>query len=77
MSNTRCEILPWILVPVAGTALFAYIVPTLELQLMYLLAVIALAAHAHYGTCVVSMVEIDIVLHFFLRAMNHVVYKQM
>jgi hypothetical protein len=54
MSNTRCEILPWILLPVFSTACVVYILPSLELQLMYLLAAIALATHIHYGSCVVS-----------------------
>ena len=54
MSNTRCEIFPWILLSVAGTAILAYLLPNLDLHLMYLLAAVALAAHVHYGACVVS-----------------------
>ncbi|XP_058801369.1 ethanolaminephosphotransferase 1-like [Phymastichus coffea] len=53
MSNTRCEIFSWILFPAAGTALLVFIFPSLDLKLMYLLAIGALLAHIHYGTCVV------------------------
>ncbi|XP_014209047.1 ethanolaminephosphotransferase 1 isoform X2 [Copidosoma floridanum] len=53
MSNTRCEILPWILFPVAGTAVLSFLIPRLEFKLMYLLAAIALTSHVHYGSCVV------------------------
>ncbi|KAK0181669.1 hypothetical protein PV327_003934 [Microctonus hyperodae] len=53
MSNIRCEILPWILFPVAGAALFSHILPQYDLQTMYIVAIVALAAHIHYGTCVV------------------------
>ncbi|XP_014230507.1 ethanolaminephosphotransferase 1-like [Trichogramma pretiosum] len=53
MSNTRCEIVPWILFPAAGAAIMAWAVPNLDLILMYLLAAVALVSHVHYGTCVV------------------------
>lgn len=53
MSNTRCEIFPWILVPVAGAVAFSFMVPSLEIQTMYLVSILALVAHIHYGACVV------------------------
>ncbi|XP_057341080.1 ethanolaminephosphotransferase 1-like isoform X1 [Microplitis mediator] len=53
MSNTRCEILPWILLPLASAAVFSYLIPSYDLEIMYLTAIAALAAHVHYGSCVV------------------------
>ncbi|KAJ8669853.1 hypothetical protein QAD02_001112 [Eretmocerus hayati] len=53
MSNTRCEVLPWILFPVVAAALLAFLVPAIDLLLMYLLGAFTLLAHIHYGTCVV------------------------
>jgi len=54
MSNTRCEILPWILLPVAVAAIFSFILPDVDLECMYLVSAVALVAHIHYGACVVS-----------------------
>ena len=56
MSNTRCEILPWILLPVAAAAVLSFILPNIDLESMYFISAISLAAHIHYGTCVVSKV---------------------
>lgn len=53
MSNTRCEILPWILLPVTGAALLSNIAPNYDREIMYLLAIIAVGAHVHYGACIV------------------------
>jgi len=55
MSNTRCEILPWLLLPIAVAAVFSFILPSIDLEIMYLVSVVALVAHIHYGTCVVSL----------------------
>lgn len=55
MSNTRCEILPWILLPIAVAAVFSFILPSIDLEIMYLVSIVALMAHIHYGTCVVSL----------------------
>jgi len=54
MSNTRCEILPWLLLPIAIAAIFSFILPSVDLEIMYLVSIVALLAHIHYGTCVVS-----------------------
>ncbi|XP_011500096.1 PREDICTED: ethanolaminephosphotransferase 1-like isoform X2 [Ceratosolen solmsi marchali] len=70
MSNTRCEILPWILLPVFCTACLAYLLPSLDLQLLYLLAAIALATHVHYGSCVVRQMCRHFRIHTF-RIKNH------
>ncbi|XP_034942727.1 ethanolaminephosphotransferase 1-like [Chelonus insularis] len=53
MSNTRCEIFPLIILPIAGAALISHILPQFELEVMYLMAMFAFVAHIHYGTCVV------------------------
>ncbi|XP_024869394.1 ethanolaminephosphotransferase 1-like [Temnothorax curvispinosus] len=53
MSNTRCEVLPWILLPIAVAAVFSFILPSVDLEFMYLVSIVALLAHIHYGTCVV------------------------
>ncbi|XP_015117334.1 ethanolaminephosphotransferase 1 [Diachasma alloeum] len=53
MSNTRCELVPWILLPVGGAAVFSYVMPQHALATMYVVALASLLAHVHYGTCVV------------------------
>lgn len=57
MSNTRCEIFNWLLLPTAFvvTVSIAFKDPTIELGLAYALCLIASLAHVHYGTCVVSI----------------------
>lgn len=66
MSNTRCEILPWILLPVSAAALLSQIAPNYDRETMYLLAIIAVGAHVHYGACIVSklFVLINYLSHF-------------
>lgn len=67
MTNTRCELLPWILFLAAGAAFLGYTIPILELKLMYLLSAVTLLAHAHYGSCVVSNIwfqNINAILDF-------------
>lgn len=56
MSNTRCDIYNWLLVPAAITALLSLTVKNgeLELGLTYALCVLSTLAHIHYGTCLVS-----------------------
>lgn len=53
MSSTRCEILPWILLPITLAILLSSILPSIDLGVMYLVSAMALAAHIHFGTCVV------------------------
>ncbi|CAK9818620.1 Ethanolaminephosphotransferase 1 [Anthophora quadrimaculata] len=53
MSNTTCELLSWVLLPVAVAAIFSFVLPTTDLVFTYIVAIIALLAHIHYGTCVV------------------------
>lgn len=57
MSNTRCEVFSWLLVPVAGVVIAALFLPVswnLELPLLYALTALTFLAHVHYGVCLVS-----------------------
>lgn len=58
MSNTRCELLSFILLPLLLAVLFVISVPGLtaksELMVLYGLSIFVTLAHVHYGTCVVS-----------------------
>lgn len=56
MSNTRCEIFNWLLVPSAITVFLSLVTknPELEIGLTYALCVLSTLAHIHYGTCLVS-----------------------
>lgn len=57
MSNTRCELLSWLLAPVAAVVALALLLPShiqLELPLLYILTAFTLLAHIHYGVCLVS-----------------------
>lgn len=61
MSSTRCELLSWLLAPVAIVVAAALAIPSslqLELPLLYGLTIFAFLAHVHYGVCLVS--------HFFI-----------
>ncbi|XP_076055539.1 ethanolaminephosphotransferase 1-like [Oratosquilla oratoria] len=53
MSNTRCELVNWLLIPLSiGVAIIAA-APSLEIIILIILSVIACLAHIHYGVCVV------------------------
>lgn len=56
MSNTRCEIFNWLLVPTAITAFLSLVTKNSELEvgLTYALCVLSTLAHIRYGTCLVS-----------------------
>ena len=59
MSSTRCELLSWLLAPVAMVVVAALAIPSslnLELPLLYGLTIFAFLAHVHYGVCLVSLV---------------------
>lgn len=75
MSNTRCELLSWILLPVAVAALFSFILPSIDLVFTYILAIIALLAHIHYGTCVVSFILLFSTKHFIIQGIFEIVVQ--
>jgi len=58
MSNTRSELLSFVLAPLALAVAFVLLVPGLTLQselaVLYSLTVFVLLAHLHYGACVVT-----------------------
>jgi len=56
MSNTRCELFSWLLIPVLGVVLSSLALPVnleLELPLLYTLTIFTVLAHIHYGVCLV------------------------
>nr|CAH0101449.1 unnamed protein product [Daphnia galeata] len=56
MSNTRCEIFNWLLVPVGVVVAAALMIPSslnLELPLLYFLTAFTFLSHVHYGFCLV------------------------
>lgn len=58
MSNTRCELFSWLLIPVLGVVLSSLALPVnleLELPLLYTLTIFTVLAHIHYGVCLVSI----------------------
>lgn len=65
MSNTRCEILPWILFPVTVAAILSFVSPEMDLQSMYFVSILSLLAHIHYGTCVVRQMCRHFRIHTF------------
>jgi len=58
MSHTRCELLSFMLAPLAMATAFVLLVPNLtlrsELGVLYGLTLFAVLAHIHYGACVVT-----------------------
>ena len=66
MSNTRCEVFSWLLVPVGAVVAAAIILPSslhLELPLLYLLTAFTFLAHVHYGVCLVSSSPLTLIHH--------------
>lgn len=57
MSNTRCELYNFLIIPTALVVLTSLTVQSLDvdLKLTYGLCVFATLAHVHYGTCVVRL----------------------
>ncbi len=54
MSNTRCQIFNWMLIPFSIAILVSILVPNLELVLLYIMLMVGITYHVHYGTCVVK-----------------------
>ena len=64
MSNTRCELFSWLLIPVTIFVTAALALPVelnMELTLLYALTAFTVLAHIHYGVCLVS------IFHFVLK----------
>lgn len=59
MSNTRCDIFNWLLVPTSIFILLSILIKNaaFELFLTYTLCIFTTCAHIHYGTCVVSIFQ--------------------
>lgn len=56
MSNTRCQPLNWMLLPLAVVVFVVLygLAPNNETILLYTLTAVITVAHIHYGVCVVS-----------------------
>nr|CAD7428072.1 unnamed protein product [Timema monikensis] len=58
MSSTRCEIFNWMFLPTGLVVALSLLLPdtptnkTLNLCMLYILSLLAIVAHIHYGTCV-------------------------
>ncbi|XP_076236084.1 ethanolaminephosphotransferase 1 [Calliopsis andreniformis] len=65
MSNTRCDLLLWILLPIGIAAIFSFVLPSIDLVFTYIVAIVALLAHIHYGTCVVRQMCRHFRIHTF------------
>lgn len=53
MSNTRCQALSWLLLPMTAVVVLAVTGVTNETLLLYLWTVAVILAHIHYGVSVV------------------------
>lgn len=56
MSSTRCEVVNWLLVPLASCVGLIFLTDTLRVQevaTLKILCIISIIAHLHYGFCVV------------------------
>lgn len=53
MSNTRCELLNWLLFPLAVGVIVLKVLPIAEYPVLLLLSLLATYSHIHYGVCVV------------------------
>lgn len=80
MSSTRCELVSWLLAPVAIVVVTALALPSslqLELPLLYGLTVFAFLAHVHYGVCLVSCLVTHLLfLLIFFFSFNLVIVRR-
>ncbi|CAH2057382.1 unnamed protein product, partial [Iphiclides podalirius] len=53
MSGQRCELINWLVWPLCGAALLSTTAPRYEMPAFYALTALSVAAHVHYGACVV------------------------
>lgn len=53
MSNQRCDAINWLLWPLSASAIISIIIPQYEPVAFYAMTMVTIAAHIHYGTCVV------------------------
>jgi len=74
MSNTRCELMNILLLPLALAVAICLFIPglpsTSELTVLYLLSVLFTGFHVHYGVCVVSEMSTHLRIDP-LRIKNH------
>ncbi|XP_013191871.1 ethanolaminephosphotransferase 1 [Amyelois transitella] len=56
MSGQRCDLVSWLNFPLLLVLWLSLQLPRLEVPLMYLFTAFALAAHIHYGVCVVRQI---------------------
>ncbi|KAM3956829.1 ethanolaminephosphotransferase 1 [Aphomia sociella] len=54
MSNQRCDAVNWLVWPLAAAAALSLLAPQHEPAALYALTTLSVAAHLHYGSCVVS-----------------------
>nr|CAD7439654.1 unnamed protein product [Timema bartmani] len=60
MSSTRCEIFNWMFLPTGLVVALSLLLPdtptnkTLNLCMLYILSLLAIVSHIHYGTCVLG-----------------------
>ena len=55
MSNTKCEIMNWLLFPLALCLVIIIVFPSLEVGTLIIMSITATVAHIHYGVYVVSV----------------------
>ncbi|XP_050673127.1 ethanolaminephosphotransferase 1-like [Leptidea sinapis] len=53
MSDSRCDTICWINIPILGAVGTAVYLPQYELTVLYTMTIAAICAHVHYGVCVV------------------------
>ncbi|KAK4321847.1 hypothetical protein Pmani_007384 [Petrolisthes manimaculis] len=54
MSNTQCELLNWLLLPLTASVAIVIIFPSLEMATLIIMSGVATVAHIHYGIYVVQ-----------------------
>ena len=66
MTNTRCELFNWLLVPVGvavGASLTLHLELASEVLLLRLLTTLVILVQVHYGVCVVSIISTDFAMN--------------
>ncbi|XP_050356178.1 ethanolaminephosphotransferase 1-like isoform X1 [Nymphalis io] len=53
MSEQRCDTISWINIPLITAVVISFYLPQFEITALYVILVFAVAAHVHYGVCVV------------------------
>lgn len=75
MSNTQCELMNWLMFPLALCLVIVVVFPSLEMATLLFMSGVATIAHIHYGVYVVSVTSCSIITYIFKHYMDIISHK--